>query len=287
MEGLIQCGGLVQPVCGFCDIFVLGTNIINFFLIPTSSNNGFAIVPLIATLLLVWGGFSLVVAGGNPQAVSSARTVLTAVVIGLIIVYASWIFVNTMFQALGISQWAGLGNWWQIQCNAPVSSSQGGSEVEVAGLTDSAIVKAISALGIVEQPGKRLALRVPESAYEESYQQAMKQAEGESNLLEGPYTSSFTGQNEIVSTLSFGPQFERIPYAVQYSYWINGEKGSVEVSVTSVKKGSTEVSSQVRQGIQREASAALQRIWFAYRRYARPTEVRNDTSYLYLTGETF
>ena len=157
----------------------------------------------------------------------------------------------------------------------------------MAGLTDSAIQGAMSAQGIVARPGAELALQVPENTYEESYQQAMKQAEGESGLLEGPYAASLLEGNKIVSTFSFGPQFERVPYTVQYSYWINKEKGSVEVSLTSVKKGSTEVSSQVRQGIQRETSAALQRIWFAYRKYARPTEVRNDANYLYLKGETF
>ena len=109
MEGLIQCGGIGQKVCEFCDLFLLITNIFNFFLVT--------IIPPIATLLLVVGGFIMLTAGGNPQSISKGRTILTAVVIGLIIVYASWIFVNTIFQALGISQWAGLGSWWQIQCN--------------------------------------------------------------------------------------------------------------------------------------------------------------------------
>ncbi len=114
--GIIPCGEPGNP-CNLCDLFSLGTNIINFFLIPTASNNGFAVVPLLATLFLVWGGFSLIMAGGSPQTVSNARMILTAVIIGLIIVYASWIFVNTILQALGVTQWAGLGNWWQIQCN--------------------------------------------------------------------------------------------------------------------------------------------------------------------------
>jgi len=99
-----------KDACNFCHIFLLATSILNFFL--------GTIIPPLAALFVVVGGFMMLTAGGNPQSVSRGRTVLTAVVIGLIIVYASWIFVNTIFQALGVSQWAGLGNWWQISCVA-------------------------------------------------------------------------------------------------------------------------------------------------------------------------
>lgn len=115
-ENLIPCGEPGNP-CDLCDVFQLGTNILNFFLLPTSFNHYAAIVPLIGAFFLVFGGFSYIIAGGNPQGVTRATTILTTTVIGLIIVYASWLFVNTIFQALGVSQWAGLGNWWQLQCN--------------------------------------------------------------------------------------------------------------------------------------------------------------------------
>ncbi|MDP2637256.1 MAG: hypothetical protein Q8P03_01440 [bacterium] len=113
--GLIPCGGPDDP-CNLCDLFGLGTNIINFFLFPGSTNNGFAIVPLIASFLFVVGGFTMLTAAGSPERTGRGKTILTTTVIGLIIVYASWIFVNTIFQAMGVAEWAGLGNWWQISC---------------------------------------------------------------------------------------------------------------------------------------------------------------------------
>lgn len=118
-QGLVQCGGTGQPACGVCDIFTLITNIVNFFLIPTAQNNYFAIVPILAALLFMIGGGYLVLGGGNPQMLEKGKTILTAVVVGLIIVYAAWLFLNTLFMALGVQQWVGLGDssgrFWKIQ----------------------------------------------------------------------------------------------------------------------------------------------------------------------------
>ena len=115
-NGLIPCGGAGQDPCNLCHVFQLGTNIINFFLFPGSANSGFAIVPLIASFLFVVGGFTMLTAAGSPERTNRGKVILTTTVIGLIIVYASWIFVNTIFQAMGVAEWAGLGNWWQISC---------------------------------------------------------------------------------------------------------------------------------------------------------------------------
>lgn len=119
--GLIPCGEPGNP-CDLCDVFGLGVNILNFFLIPTTTNNGFAIVPTIATLLIAWGGFTFLTAGGNTQSLDKGKRILAAVVIGLVIVYASWLFVNFLFSALGVADWVGVSGFgqgtgpWQIQC---------------------------------------------------------------------------------------------------------------------------------------------------------------------------
>jgi len=106
--GLVPCGGTAEPPCQLCDTFVLVQNILNIFLFP--------FVPLIGGLLLVIGGFLFFVAGANPQQVSRARTIIWAVVIGILIIYLSWIFINTFLNFVGINPWTGLGNWWQIEC---------------------------------------------------------------------------------------------------------------------------------------------------------------------------
>jgi len=125
--GLVQCGlseddfntpGIneKQP-CGFCNIFQLGHNIITFFLFPSASiNANIAIVPLVATLLFAVGGTFLLFGAGNPALYEKGKETLKNVVIGLIIVYAAWVFVNTLLLFLGVVVWQGTGGWWQIQC---------------------------------------------------------------------------------------------------------------------------------------------------------------------------
>ncbi|MBI1971521.1 MAG: hypothetical protein HYS52_01575 [Candidatus Wildermuthbacteria bacterium] len=109
MQGLIQqCGGIGQRACDFCDLFALAANIINFVL--------GTIVPPVAALLVVMGGFYLLTSGGDPQKQTRGKTILTAVVIGLIIVYAGWLLINTIFQSIGVAEWAGVGKWWRIEC---------------------------------------------------------------------------------------------------------------------------------------------------------------------------
>ncbi|MCP6726929.1 MAG: hypothetical protein KJI69_02720 [Patescibacteria group bacterium] len=124
--GLVQCGlsedivgtNIIedQP-CGFCNIFQLGHNVITFFLFPSGDlNGGFAVVPSLAGLLLAVGGIYLLVGAGNPTLHEKGKKTLTSVVIGLLIVYTAWIFVNTFLAFLGVASWTGLGSWWQIQC---------------------------------------------------------------------------------------------------------------------------------------------------------------------------
>ncbi len=114
--GLVQCGAAGQPACRLCDIFVLINTIINFFLFPTQQNNGFAVVPILAMVFLTVGGVFLLVGGGNAKLLSQGRTILTATIVGLIIVYAAWLFVEFLMQSIGVASWTGLGKWWQISC---------------------------------------------------------------------------------------------------------------------------------------------------------------------------
>lgn len=123
-QGLVQCGGceeydystgaclVEQPACGFCDIFILINNIIRFFLVPTTINGGFAVVPLLATLFFVIGGFFLLTSGGSPERQTKGRNILLATVVGLVIVYGSWIFLTLIFSTFTNVDWSTL----QIQC---------------------------------------------------------------------------------------------------------------------------------------------------------------------------
>jgi len=138
--GIVQCGAgqddLATPdvneskPCEFCDIFKLINNVVIFFLVPSPSvNNGFAVVPLLATLFIVIGGFYILLVGGSPTeifkdtgakgnivALKKGKDIITAVVTGLLVVYVAWVIIMSILSFLGVAPWTGLLQWWDIKC---------------------------------------------------------------------------------------------------------------------------------------------------------------------------
>jgi len=112
---LVPCGGTSQPACQFCDIFVLIDNVISFILT--------CLAPIVAILVLVIGGLYLLTAGSSPERVSKAKSIITSVVIGLVIIFVAWVFLNTFLDAIGVETWTGLKTWWKIDCGGSSSSS--------------------------------------------------------------------------------------------------------------------------------------------------------------------
>ncbi|MDD5145456.1 MAG: pilin [Candidatus Pacebacteria bacterium] len=110
-EGLVPCGTPDCP-CQFCHFFVMFKRILDFIL--------FRIVPLAAVLLVVSGGAMLIFGGVNPKLVAQGKSILTSVAVGLIIIYAAWIIVNTVLTIPGLMNpnfggWRPE-NWFQIDC---------------------------------------------------------------------------------------------------------------------------------------------------------------------------
>lgn len=55
---------------------------------------------------------------GGPALLNQAKKLFTSVVVGLIIVYGAWIFVNFFLMAIGVANWTGLRDGWaNINCN--------------------------------------------------------------------------------------------------------------------------------------------------------------------------
>jgi hypothetical protein len=102
---IVPCGGEGNP-CQFCDIFVLINNIIGFILT--------CLTPIIAGLMLVFGGLYMLTAGPSPERVGQAKSIITSVIIGLVIIFIAWVFLNTFLSYIGLASWTG--TWWQIQC---------------------------------------------------------------------------------------------------------------------------------------------------------------------------
>lgn len=112
--GLVPCGGPGEPVCTFCHLFVMFNNVIKFVM--------FNLVPPVAVLMLVVGGIMYFFAGTSPSALTSAKSIITSVAIGLMIIFCSWVIVNTVLVKSGIvntsagSPGEALLHWHEINC---------------------------------------------------------------------------------------------------------------------------------------------------------------------------
>ncbi|MFH1894455.1 MAG: hypothetical protein ABH813_00940, partial [Patescibacteria group bacterium] len=121
-EGASGCeGGTLQNIpCQLCHIFVMIKGIVDFLL--------FRIVPIVAVLLLTAGGVMFVVSRGDPGKLTQAKSTMTAVVVGLVIIFASWVIINTIFTLTGFMNpdfgWDPA-KWFEINC--AISLSPGGT----------------------------------------------------------------------------------------------------------------------------------------------------------------
>jgi len=116
--GLVPCGRSIDDPntrdiketddCTLCHLFILLNNIFTYFFT--------FILPVTATGLMVWGGFTLLTAGESKTKFEQAKNIITAAVVGLVIILASWIFLNMFLSSIGVAEWTGLGNWWKIEC---------------------------------------------------------------------------------------------------------------------------------------------------------------------------
>jgi predicted small integral membrane protein len=105
---LVPCGGSGQPDCQLCHIFVLLNNLIAFVLTR--------LVPTAAALMIVIGGLAFLISGADPAKLNKAKQIVWAAVIGLVVIFLAWVFINTFLDAIGVADWTGLGTWWEIDC---------------------------------------------------------------------------------------------------------------------------------------------------------------------------
>lgn len=143
--GIVPCDG---PGCRACDFIQLGQNIIDWFIKIAAS---------IIALTFAWGGMKMVMSGGDTGAVSSARSIMTNSVIGLVILLGSWLIVNTILNLLVSEE--NMGKWYEIQCTAlppsptattpnVVGSPSGSGPVSTTGLTQDVAMNRLSGAGI-------------------------------------------------------------------------------------------------------------------------------------------
>jgi len=84
-------------------------NVIDFLLIY--------IVPSLAALMIAIGGGMYIISRGDPEMLSRAKRLFTAIVIGLLIIYGAWLIVNLFLTVIGTTIWQGPGQgWWIFPC---------------------------------------------------------------------------------------------------------------------------------------------------------------------------
>ncbi len=66
----------------------------------------FGLIGAIALLMFVWGGIEFLISAGSSEKVEKAKKRIIAAVVGLILVFASYLIVKFVFQSLGIN-WKG------------------------------------------------------------------------------------------------------------------------------------------------------------------------------------
>ena len=105
---IVPCGG-DKGMCNFCHIFELANNIIVYVMT--------CLTPIISGVMLILGGFYFMIAGVDPGKMEQGKKITTAAIIGLVVIFISWILLNTFLSSMEIAEWTGLGTWWEFKCN--------------------------------------------------------------------------------------------------------------------------------------------------------------------------
>jgi hypothetical protein len=101
--------------CQLCHVFVFIQGFLNLLFTR--------IIPLVGVLMVVIAGAMFLVAHTvspeNPSLIRQGKSILTSVAIGMLIMFASWIFVNTIFNLIKVGEWTGLRGGWAtiVECN--------------------------------------------------------------------------------------------------------------------------------------------------------------------------
>ena len=97
-QGIVPCGNPGQDACTIKYFFVMLVNIYEF------------IVKMIATPLaviaIIVGAIFMMISGGNPNLMSRGKEVLKLAIIGLVLVFGSYLIIDFILTTIGFT-----GNW--------------------------------------------------------------------------------------------------------------------------------------------------------------------------------
>jgi hypothetical protein len=101
--GLVPCSG---SMCQACHLVQMGDTIVRFLI---------SIFAVIGAILIAWAGFLMATSAGNMSKRDKGKGILMNTVIGLIIMLAAWLIVDTVMKTLAGNNQR-LGTWNQVQC---------------------------------------------------------------------------------------------------------------------------------------------------------------------------
>ena len=108
--GIVPCGTSEYPEpCTLCHFFLGFKNIFDFIVTY--------LTPPVAGLMFLIGGIILLVAGSSEEGRARGKKVFTNTVIGLVIIYTSWLLINSLIVTIAKNvEGYKPGEWWQVQC---------------------------------------------------------------------------------------------------------------------------------------------------------------------------
>lgn len=100
-DGLVTCGNAGQPNCDFCTLVQMVDGVFDFL---------FVLLTLAAIMMVMYAGFQLVISQGNSGAMEKAKGMVSNIIIGFVIILASWLIIDTVMKGL-VSAESGFGQW--------------------------------------------------------------------------------------------------------------------------------------------------------------------------------
>jgi len=113
--GLVPCGGERSDPCTTEHVSTFANGLINFLI---------TMLGVIAVIVLVFVGFKMVMSRGNEAEWGKAKEMFGNVIIGIIIILAAWLIIDTLLKGLTNR---GLDYWGVLGASTPTTPSQNNS----------------------------------------------------------------------------------------------------------------------------------------------------------------
>lgn len=117
--GLVPCSG---TECSACHFAQLGNTIFKWLV---------GVLFVVFAVVAAMGGFGLVTSAGNPSAMSDAKAKLVNAVVGILVVFAAWLLVDTILRGLLVGGTGQINGkyWYSIECGTQTATETAPDEL--------------------------------------------------------------------------------------------------------------------------------------------------------------